>query len=136
MPDELLEKLARNILDQGRYPPPIVRSYPELPEEFQEIDGHQRIEVLRRLGHDAALCYVWECDDATALTLLSTLNRIHGEDVPARRAMLLAELNKMIPTDVMATLLPEDASAIEQLLAMSGVRHGQAARRLDQQDRA
>ena len=59
---------------------------------FEVLDGHQRLSVLRRLGRDQALCYLWPCDDATALVLLATLNRLEGEDVPALRSALLAEL--------------------------------------------
>ncbi|MPZ23597.1 MAG: hypothetical protein GEU28_08630 [Dehalococcoidia bacterium] len=75
MGEEQLKKLARNIERQGSYPPLLVRPHPELEGEYQLLDGEQRWQVLRRLGHDQALCFIWPCDDGTALLLLSTLNR-------------------------------------------------------------
>jgi ParB-like chromosome segregation protein Spo0J len=118
MAEERLDKLARNISREGRYPPLVVRPHPNLPGEFQLLDGHQRREVLRRLGHNDALCFVWDCDDETALLLLATLNRLEGEDVPAKRAELLTELAVLLPADELALLLPEDASLIRDTLAL------------------
>ena len=119
MSEERLEKLARNIEREGRYPPLIVRPHPRLDEAFQLLDGHQRIAALRRLGHDEALCYLWPCDDPTALVLLATLNRLEGEDVPARRAALLGELAGLISKEKLAFLLPESATAIDETLALA-----------------
>ena len=118
MSDERLETLARNIEREGRYPPLIARPHPELAGEWQLLDGHQRMEVLRRLGHTEVLVFPWECDDETALVLLATLNRLEGEDVPARRAALLAELTQLIPVEELALLLPEDGAQIEETLAL------------------
>jgi ParB-like chromosome segregation protein Spo0J len=118
MSAERLEKLARNITAEGRYPPLIVRPHAEGEDAYQVIDGHQRLTVLARLGHQTALCFLWPCDDATALLLLATLNRLEGEDVPARRAELLAELSALLPAEALAQLLPEDARAIEQTMAL------------------
>jgi ParB-like nuclease domain len=117
MPDDIAEKVARNIERQGNYPPLLVRPHPDLPGEFQLIDGEQRWRILPRIGHHEALCYVWPCDDETALLLLATINRLRGDDVPGLRSTLLAELDRLLPRDVLETLLPEDASAIEDALA-------------------
>lgn len=118
IPDDVRQKVARHIAESGRYPPLIIRPHPEFPDLFQVIDGHKREEVLRQLGHTEALCYVWPCDDAEALMLLATLNRLHGEDVPAKRAELLQELTVLMPAEELALLLPEGASAIEQTIAL------------------
>jgi ParB-like chromosome segregation protein Spo0J len=118
MPGERRAKLARHIEREGRYPPLVVRPHPALSDAYQLLDGHQRADVLRDLGHTDALCFVWPCDDATALLLLATLNRLEGEDVPAKRAELIAELRAVLPLDELATLLPEDAAALEGTLAL------------------
>lgn len=118
MTAERREKLARNIAAQGRYPPLIVRPHPTIKGDYQVLDGHQRIEVLVQLGHEDAECFLWPCDDATALILLATLNRLQGEDVPARRAELLADLTALLPPEALAQLLPEDARAIEETLSL------------------
>lgn len=118
MPKERLEKLARNIAREGRYPPLVVRPHPSMEEAYQLLDGHQRLEALRRLGHGEAVCFPWPCDDATALILLATLNRLEGEDVPASRAELLAELSGLLPPEDLAALLPEDGRAIAETIQL------------------
>ncbi len=83
MSEERLDALAANIARTGQYPPLVARPQPDEPEAWQLLDGHQRLDVLRRLGHTEALVFAWPCDDETALLLLATLNRLEGEDVPA-----------------------------------------------------
>ena len=92
MDEERLEKLAENIRREEDYPPLVVRPHPEEQGAYQILDGHQRLDILRRLGHQEATCYVWPCDDRTALVLLATLNRLEGQDDPLKRAELLREL--------------------------------------------
>ena len=118
MDPETFEKLRENMRREGKYPPVIVRPHPEESGGFQILDGHNRTEVERQNGSEAVLCYVWDCDDATALLLLSTLNRLHGEDIPVKRAALLAELNGLVSTEEMALLLPEDEAEIQDTLGL------------------
>ena len=118
MSPERLEKLQRNIAKEGRYPPVVVRSHPDLPGQYQILDGHQRCQVLRNLGHQTAVCFPWECDDQTALLLLATLNRLEGEDMPARRAELLSKLTALLPAEDLGLLLPESAEQIEDMLSL------------------
>ena len=113
-----LAKLATNIQREGRYPPLVVRPHPTIGGDYELLDGHQRAEVLRRLGEEEALCFPWPCDDATALILLATLNRLEGEDVPARRAELLRQLTELVSADELALLLPEDAAVITNSLCL------------------
>lgn len=123
MPEAMLAKLARHIERTNRYPPLIVRPMP--PEEFpgaqlyQLLDGHHRAAALRRLGHAAARCDVWEVDDREALLLLATLNRLEGGDDPRKRSILLQALR----TDgdalaALSRLLPESAAQLEKLAAL------------------
>ena len=118
MSEERLEKLARNIAREGRYPPVIVRPHPDGSGDYQIIDGHQRVEVAGRLGEAEVLCFPWPCDDETALLLLATLNRLEGEDVPLKRAGLLQQLSTLLPPEELALLLPEDAGAITDTLGL------------------
>jgi len=116
MSPERMEKLQWNIEREGKYPPLVARPHPTEDGRWQLLDGHQRLEVLRRLGHTEAVVFPWPCDDQTALLLLSTLNRLEGEDVPARRAALLAELERLLPPAELELLVPESAAEIEELL--------------------
>lgn len=112
------QKLAANIARTKRCPPLIVRPDPDRVGHYQILDGHQRDGVVRDLGWTEVDCYVWPCDDEGALLLLSTLNRLRGEDEPHRRAELLTELSALIPADVLSGLLPESAAEIEDALAL------------------
>lgn len=118
MGEEQLSKLAENIARESEYPPLVVRPHPEEKGAYQVLDGHQRWEVLTRLGHEQALCYIWPCDDRTALVLLATLNRLEGTDEPLKRAQLLRDLAALAPVEELAALLPEDAAAIHQSLEL------------------
>jgi len=116
MDGERLQKLAANISREGNYPPLVVRPHPEEAGCYQVLDGHQRWQVLKHLGHQEAVCYVWPCDDRTALVLLATLNRLEGQDDPLKRAELLRELTQLASPEDLAQLLPESAAFIRQSL--------------------
>ena len=64
------------------------------------------------------MCYVWPCDDRTALILLATLNRLEGQDDPLKRAELLRELTQLVSPEDLAQLLPESAALIRQSLEL------------------
>ncbi len=76
--------------------------------------------MLRRLGHTHADCVVWDVDDAQALLLLATLNRLEGDDDPRKRAAIVAELGSLACFDAsaLAQLLPEDAAGLAKLAAL------------------
>lgn len=118
MSEDRLELLRANIERSRNYPPLVVRPHPTELDCFEVLDGHQRLAVLVAMGAGTALCYVWPCSDEDALLLLATLNRLEGADDPWRRAELLRELGEILPTEVLAELIPEDALAIEDALAM------------------
>jgi len=116
MPLELKEKLKLHIRSSGRYPPLIVR--PLEDGRYQLLDGHQRADVLLELGEQSAWCCVWEVSDEEALILLATLNRLEGQDVPGRRAALIAELEAHHTLAELARLLPEDEAQLESTLRL------------------
>lgn len=108
-------KLSRLIGRSGTYTPLAARRH---GDGYQLIDGHVRADVLRELGYTEALCVIWVCDDETALLLLTTLNRLHGEDVPALRGLLMEELLTTVDRDLLLELIPEDDGAFDELLAL------------------
>ena len=116
MSEERLENLKENIRREGDYPPLVVRPHPGEEGCFEILDGEQRADVLRRLGHREVLCFLWPCDDRTALHLLATLNRLEGQDTPLKRAELLRELTELASPEELAQLLPESAALIRQSL--------------------
>ena len=94
MAPERRAALRRNLEREDRYPPLVARPHPDRAGHWQLLDGHQRWLVLREMGRNEAQVFPWPCDNATALVLLATLNRLEGDDVPARRADLLAALQE------------------------------------------
>jgi len=115
MPEDLREKLRAHIKRTGRYPFVVVRPQPEEPGQFQILDGHHRVEILRDLGHTEARCDVWNVDDREAKLLLATLNRLEGQDSPIRRAQLIHELLGEMSLPDLAGLLPETDKQLEEL---------------------
>jgi hypothetical protein len=98
---------------------------------YQVLDGHHRWEALRRLGRDTAACVVWDVDDAEALLLLATLNRLQGRDDPRKRAELLEKLRAEMGggAGAMAKALPESLEQVRKYLALRG--EGPTAPRLE-----
>jgi hypothetical protein len=58
---------------------------------------------------------VWEVDDEQARLYLATLNRLSGEDIPERRALLVGSLLESFDLDELAALLPEDRDQLAEL---------------------
>lgn len=129
MPAALFAKLKAHLAATSRYPPVIVRPH---GEGYQVLDGHHRVKALRELQRSAVRCDVWEVDDAAALLLLATLNRLEGRDDPRRRAALLGQLRSAQDGQSegeardafkrLARLLPEDGTKLRSLLRLNEPR--------------
>jgi ParB family transcriptional regulator, chromosome partitioning protein len=128
MPGHLVAKLADHIARSDRYPPLIVRPITvegnrETPGgpclAYQILDGHHRAQALRKLDRESAQCSVWEVDDDEALMLLATLNRLQGQDDPAKRAALVGRLTESHDLSCLTRLLPERREQIKKLLEIN-----------------
>lgn len=111
--------LARHLERAGRCPPIIVRPHPTETDRYEIIDGHHRAAIARELGWTEIEAVIWHASDAEANLLLATLNRLHGEDDPAARARLFAELEGAFDTESLRALVPESPAelrALERLL--------------------
>lgn len=116
MPEALLDKLARHLEASDQYPPVIVRP---LDGDYQILDGHHRVVALRRIGRETARCVVWQADDAEALLLLATLNRLQGQDDPRKRAALVGQLHETFDLKSLSARLPEDGDRLRKLMRMN-----------------
>ena len=124
MSEAKFRKLVRNIERTGLYEPIVVRPHPKEKDHFQIINGHHRVKALEQLGHKEADCVVWDVDDEQTAILLTTLNRLGGSDVPAKKIELLKKLTQRMKAAQLAKLLPQTAKQIERLtnLKLNSVR--------------
>lgn len=119
MTAEMLRKLRRHIERTGRCEPLTVRPQPALEEKYEILNGHNRIRVLRAIGHKSARCVVWDVDDDQARLYLATLNRLAGSDISERRAALLESLLGEFDIEDLSALLPDDRRQLENLERLS-----------------
>jgi hypothetical protein len=114
---KFMSKLEEHIRTTGNYETITVRPHGE--EKFQILNGHHRVEILRKLGIEEAKCDIWEVNDKEARLLIATLNRLEGSDVPELRFSLLRKLlDDYDPADLEA-LVPENEKQIKELMALS-----------------
>lgn len=71
--DEEYQKIKKSIIEFGYVEPVIVNS------DMTVIGGHQRIKVLKELGHTEIECNVVDLDKAKEKALNIALNKISGE---------------------------------------------------------
>lgn len=119
MTAEMLRKLRRHIERTGKYEPLTVRPHPNAEGKYEILNGHNRLRVLRAIGHESARCVVWDVDDDQARLYLATLNRLAGSDVPERRAALLEGLLGTFDIAELSVLLPDDRRQLEELERLS-----------------
>lgn len=115
MDAETFKKLRRFIERTGRYEPLIVRAQKGGRRKFQIINGHNRLRVLQAIGHPTAKCVVWDTDDDQTRLYLATLNRLSGDEVPERRAILLTGLLEAYDSDELVDLLPDSKEQLDKL---------------------
>jgi ParB family chromosome partitioning protein len=115
MSDASFRKLAGHIERTGNYEPVIVRPHPKQNGCYEIINGHHRVGVLKKLGCKTCDCIEWQVDDAEALILLATLNRLAGADVLEKKSELIKSLSDRFSTKELAKHLPDTKSAIERL---------------------
>jgi len=118
MSDSTFRKLIRNIERTGLYEPIVVRPHPKEKDHFEIINGHHRVKALEQLGRKEADCVVWDVDDEQTAILLTTLNRLAGSDMLAKKVELLKKLTERMGTAQLAKLLPQTAKQIERLAAL------------------
>ena len=117
----IFETLKGHIGRTGRYEAVVVRPLPSATSpdtqrpHYQILNGHHRVRALTELGHATVRCDVWDVDDTEALVLVATLNRLAGEDLPAKREALLAQLLESFDLPRLADLVPESVEDLEEL---------------------
>jgi len=111
-------KLLRNISQNGRYEPLIVRPAPDKKGCFEIINGHHRRRALEEIGYKEADVIVWDVDDEQADILLATLNRLGGTDEVDKKIALLKRLRERVESGALSKLLPGGKKQLEHLTNM------------------
>lgn len=108
-------KLVHNIEQTGLYEPLVVRPHPKKANAFQILNGHHRCQALRKLGYETAQAVVWDVDDEQADIMLTTLNRLTGRDILAKKSALLRRLSRGTSTRDLAKRLPYTGAQLQRL---------------------
>jgi len=117
MDDKTFAKLLTHLKKTGRYEPIVVRPLADKEGAYQIINGHHRVRALKQLGYTEVQCVVWNVDDTEARLLLATLNRLHGNDNPARKTELYRQLSQNLRLPELSKLLPQNLKSIERVIA-------------------
>ncbi len=83
--------------------------------KYEILSGNQRLKTLREQGETYVPCFVVDLDEAGAMLLAQTLNRLHGEDDLGLRAELIRTIADKIPQADILSLLPETAESLSSL---------------------
>lgn len=118
MAGNFMKKLEENIKKSDNYETITIRPHPEFESKFQILNGHHRVEILKKLGFEEVKCDVWEVSDSEARLLIATLNRLEGQDVPELRMSLLKNLMDDYYVSELESLIPENTKQLEELLEL------------------
>ena len=118
MAKAMFKKLIDHIERSGNYEPVIVRIHPDMGGCYQILNGHHRVEALKTLGIDKVDCIAWDVDDAEAMVLLATLNRLGGNDQLPRKIKLYKKMTKQIDFKKLLKQLPDNKKSIQRLASL------------------
>ena len=108
-------RLCAHIKRTGRYEPVVVRPHPGHRGSYQILNGHHRVEALKKLSCARADCVVWQVPDDEADVLLATLNRLCGRDDLHKRSELIKRLSRRLSIKEMVRLLPDGKNQLQRL---------------------
>lgn len=115
MAESVFKKLASHIGRSGNYEPIVVRRHPKKDGCFEIINGHHRKRALEELGTERADCLIWDVSDDETLVLLSTLNRLSGNDDLHKKSELIKQLSRRLNIKELSRMLPDSRRSIEHL---------------------
>ena len=119
MAGSAFKKLAGHISRSGNYEPIVVRRHPKKDGCFEIINGHHRKMVLEEIGAERADCLVWDVSDDQTLILLSTLNRLSGNDDLHKKSELIKQMSKRLGIKELSKMLPDSRKSIAHLKNLS-----------------
>ena len=117
LPDDMLDTLKQDVRERGFVQPIIVRPLKE--GGWMLIDGEHRWRVLRELGYEMVPAVIEDVGEDDARLRNITMNRLRGQLMPIKLALLLADLNKRIPEDELSRRLGMDQAEIRDSLRLA-----------------
>lgn len=130
MSDAELNELGESIDARGLFQPPMLR-YDASTGRFTTIDGHHRIEAMRRKGFESFFAIVGQAADDTALEMLMMAN-IHRKDMStAQIADFVAQLLKKHKSlDKVCAIMKKSKPWVSKHLAITRPDFGAIARQM------
>lgn len=123
LPDDMMDTLKQDVKERGFVQPIVVREIPiedaDEEQRFMLIDGEHRWRVLRDLGYEFVPAVIDDLSEIDAKIRNVTLNRIRGQLVPIKLALLLADLSKKIPQDELTRRLGMDSGEFADTLRLA-----------------
>lgn len=115
---KMMRKLRRQIERNGFDDPIICRPHPELPGEWQIVDGFHRWTILKEMGATHIPATVGAYTDQQAKLKTINANYMRGNAVPIKLAALVHELNKELTLDDLEAALPFDRPELTDALEL------------------
>jgi ParB family chromosome partitioning protein len=136
--DERMEGLLAASLGKfGNVLPLVVR---QVKHGYEVIGGNQRLRIFRSQADDLdqteVPCVVLKLGDDDAKLLAQALNRVHGEDDPTARFVLLQSLLESMSAEEIASILPESADALSKLSSFGNTSPESIASEIEEWERA
>lgn len=122
LPDDMMDTLKQDVKERGFVQPIVVRALPGeegAEARYMLIDGEHRWRVLRDLGYELVPAVIDDLSEVDAKIRNVTLNRIRGQLVPIKLALLLADLSKKIPQDELTRRLGMDQGEFADTLRLA-----------------
>jgi hypothetical protein len=117
MGDRTQAAIAESINDYGQVAELLVRPHPEIPGEYQIIDGEHRFNVLA----ETVYCNViYDIPDEHAKKLTVIMDGTRGEFEKIELAKLLADINESLGEDTLSAL-PYEQTELDELIKLSEV---------------
>jgi ParB/RepB/Spo0J family partition protein len=130
MTDAELDELGESIDARGLFQPPMLR-YDANTHRFTTIDGHHRIEAMRRKGFESFFAMVGEAADDTALEMLIMAN-IHRKDMSTAQIADFVALSfkKHKSLDKVCAIMKKSKPWVSKHLALTRPDFGAIARQM------
>lgn len=132
-------KKIRTAIERGGFDDPIIcRPHPEIPGEWEIVDGFHRWTILGEMGATHVPATVGTYTDTEAKLKTINANYLRGNPVPLKLAALIHDLNQAITLDELEAALPYEKVELKDHLELLKLPEGfdKEAEAKEQKERA